>query len=341
MLRDFREFLHSETPEGLLAYYVMSTDAVRQFASGARRNTDDHPLLEFHAPRRLFSDTRDLNIDLLYDAKDGLLPQGAEIADLEATYAGMVEPFLSFRRSNLANQAMALLAQAPKRSEGSLQLAIAKLNLDSADFEKAEEALKSADSLIKPGSPLMGEKEELMGLLYESLGNSGEAKRHFELSVVAEPARPVPLRKLAEIAARDQSWTTAAEWMERYIETKPQQLGHHWAVLGDYRLAGEQLEEGTQALETALNIDPYVYWAHFRMARVFEQKKDTEGAAKQFEFLMKYAYDRDPDIYLKLATLYKDAGRKSDALRVLSKGRRILSTNPAIYRLYREVRDAG
>jgi tetratricopeptide (TPR) repeat protein len=179
-----------------------------------------------------------------------------------------------------------------------------------------------------------------MGLLYESLGDSGEAKRHFELSVGAEPARPVPLRKLAEIAARDRSWPTAAEWMERYIETKPQQLGHHWAVLGDYRLAGEQVEEGTQALETALNIDPYVYWAHFRMARVFEQKKDTEGAVKQFEFLMKYAYDRDPDIYLKLGTLYKDAGRKSDALRVLSKGRRILSTNPAIYRLYREVRDA-
>jgi spermidine synthase len=340
MLRDFREFLRTETPEGLLAYYVMSTDAVRRFASGARRNTDDHPLLEFHAPRRLFSDTRDLNIDLLYDAKDGLLPQGAEIADPEATYAGMVEPFLSFRRSNLANQSMALLAQAPKRLEGSLQLAIAKLNLDSADFEKAEEALKSADSQIKPGSPLMGEKEELMGLLYESLGDSGEAKRHFELSVGAEPARPVPLRKLAEIAARDRSWPTAAEWMERYIETKPQQLGHHWAVLGDYRLAGEQVEEGTQALETALNIDPYVYWAHFRMARVFEQKKDTEGAVKQFEFLMKYAYDRDPDIYLKLGTLYKDAGRKSDALRVLSKGRRILSTNPAIYRLYREVRDA-
>ena len=56
---------------------------------------------------------------------------------------------------------------------------------------------------------------------------------------------------------------------------------------------------------------------------------------------MRYAFDRDPDIYLKLATLYKDAGRKRDALRVLTKGRRILSTNPAIYRLYREVQGAG
>src|SRR5207244_975491 len=124
MIRDFRDFLHSDTPEGLLSYYVMSSEAVRKFASKARRNTDDHPLLEFHAPRQLFADTRDLNIDLLYEAKDGLLPQGADVADLEAAYSGMVEPLLIFKRSNLANQAMALLAQAPKREEASLQIAI-------------------------------------------------------------------------------------------------------------------------------------------------------------------------------------------------------------------------
>src|SRR5205807_4793391 len=117
MVRDYRDFLHSEQPEGLLSYYVMSTDAVRKFASKARRNTDDHPLLEFHAPRQLFSDTRDLNIDLLYEAKDGLLPQGTELSDAEKAYFGMIETFLYFKRSNLANQSMALLAQAPHKEE--------------------------------------------------------------------------------------------------------------------------------------------------------------------------------------------------------------------------------
>jgi tetratricopeptide (TPR) repeat protein len=341
IVRDFREFLHSETPEGLLAYYVMSTEAVRKFASRARRNTDDHPLLEFHAPRQLFSDTRDLNIDLLYEAKDGLLPQGAEIADAEAAYFGMIEPLLAFKRSNLANQAMALLAQVPKKEESVLQLAIAKLNLDSTNFGRAEEALKLADAQMKPDSPLMGEKEELMGLLYGSLGKTDEAKQHFERAAKAQPTRPVPLRKLAELAAKEQSWSEAAEWMEQFLETKPPQLGHHWAVLGDYRLAAEQIDEGSEALQKALQIDPYVYWGHFRMARVFEHNKDIASATKQYEFLLRYAFDRDPDIYIKLATLYKDAGRKRDALRVLAKGRRILSTNPEIYRLYREVLSAG
>ena len=153
MVRDFRDFLHSEQPEGLLSYYVMSTDAVKRFASKARRNTDDHPLLEFHAPRQLFTDTRDLNIDLLYEAKDGLLPHGAEVEDLESAYAGMVEPLLVFKRTNLANQAMALLAQAPKKEEGSLQLAIAKLNMDSGNFVRAEEALEASRSTVETREP--------------------------------------------------------------------------------------------------------------------------------------------------------------------------------------------
>ena len=338
--RDFRDFLHSEAPEGLLSYYVMSTDAVTKLASKARRNTDDHPLLEFHAPRQLFSDTRDLNIELLYESKDGLLPQGAEVTDLDAVYSGMIEPFLFFRRSNLANQAMALLAQVPRKAEGSLQIAIAKLNLDSGNLGRAEEALKQADGQIKPGSPLMAEKEELNGLLQESLGNTDEAKMHFERAAQFDSTRPVPLRKLAELLAKEQSWNDAAKWMERFLDTHPQQLGYFWAVLGDYRLAAEQLDAGSQALETALNIDPYLYWGHFRMARVFEKNKANADAIKQYEFLVRYAYDRDPDIYVNLATLYKDAGRKRDALRVLKKGARILSTNTKIYRLYREMREA-
>ena len=187
----------------------------------------------------------------------------------------------------------------------------------------------------------MAEKEELWGILNESLGESESAKQHYEMAATIDPKRPLPLRKLAEMAAKDQSWSEAANWMQQFVATEPTSLGHFWAMLGDYRLAAEQLDEGIRALETALTVDPYVYWGHYRMARVFEQKKDMESAAKEYEYLVKYAFDRDPDVYLKLANIYKDAGRKRDALRVLAKGTRILSTNAAIYRLYREVQEGS
>jgi spermidine synthase len=341
MIRDFRDYLHSERPEGLLGFYVMSSDAVRQFASMARRNTDDHPLLEFHAPRQLFSDTRDLNLDLLYESKDGLLPRGAEIANPDRAYSGMIEPFLVYKRTNLANQAMAFLAQVPNKEPASLEVAIAKLNMDSGNFTRAEEALKEADGQLGPESPLRAEAEELSGLLNDAMGNARDAKLHYMNSVKADPTRPLPFRKLAEMAAKEQSWSEAGDWMEKYVATQPQQLGHFLAMLGDYRLAADQVEQARNALEEALNVDPYVYWGHYRMARVFEKAKDVENAIKEYEFIVKYALDRDPDVYVKLATLYKDAGRKSDAVRVLAKGHRILATNSAIYRLYREVQEGN
>jgi tetratricopeptide (TPR) repeat protein len=111
-------------------------------------------------------------------------------------------------------------------------------------------------------------------------------------------------------------------------------------MLGDYRLGAEQTDLGTQALQKSLQLDPYVYWAHYRLARAFEKNKDTASAIKEYEFIVRYAFDRDPDVYVKLGTLYKDAGRKKDAMRVLAKGHRILATNPAIYRLYREVQES-
>jgi hypothetical protein len=336
--RHLQDFLHLGRPEGFPAYYVMSSQAVREFASTSRRNTDDHPLLEFHAPRQLFTDTRDLNVELLYEAKDGLLPAGTE-GELENVYAGMVEPFLFMKRSNLANQAVAVLGQIERKEKGSLPLSTARLNLDSGNLERAEESLKQADQFVSQGSALGGEKEELWGSLYDALGNEGEARRHYERSARSQAPRAVALRRLAEIAASGETWQEAADWMERYIATSPVAPARYWAALGTYRLAAQQPEAGLKALQTALEVDPYTYSAHFRLARLFEENKDTENAIKEYEFLVKYAFDRDPDVYVKLANLYKNSGRLRDAERVLAKGTRILPTNPGIYRLYREIRE--
>jgi spermidine synthase len=339
VVRDFRDYIHIDTPEGFLAYYVMSGAAVQKFGVTPRRNTDDHPLLEFHAPRQLFTNTRDLNLELLYESKDGLFPPGTEAPDPGAAYAGMIEPFLLMQRPNLGNQSMALLAQVPGKQPGSLPVSIAKLNLDSGNLNRAEDALKQADGLITDAGPLMGDKEELWGLFYDTVGNTEMAAQHFQLASQADPTRPLPLRKLAEINAKNQAWDQAAHWMQQYIGLNPTSLGHSWAILGDYQLAAGKLDDSVQSLGTALKIDPYSYWAHYRMARVFEQRKDSANAISEYEFLARYSFDRDPDIYLNLANLYKEAGRNREARRLLAKGHRILPTNSAIYRLYREMQE--
>jgi spermidine synthase len=335
--RDLQEFLHLSHPEGFPAYYVMSSKAVREFASTTRRNTDDHPLLEFHAPRQLFTDTRDLNVELLYERKDGLLPPGAQ-GNFERVYAGMIEPLLFMNRSNIANQTMAVLAQINREEKGFLPMSIARLNLDSGNLKRAEDALRQADDQIAGESPLAGEKEMLWGALNDETGNTAEAIRHYELSADATPPWPVSLRRLADIHATDQKWVDAAGWMERYVATNPVAPARYWAAIGSFYIAAKQPDPGLKALQTAVEMDPYLYSARYQMARLFEQGNDTGNAIEQYEFLLKYAFDRDPDVYVNLANLYKNSGRLRDAERILAKGARILPTNTGIYRLYQEVR---
>jgi len=336
IMREFREYMRFTSPESFLAYYVMGSEQVKALAADANRNTDDHPLLEFHAPRQLFEETKDLNMDLLYQNKGGLIPPGAEVPDPEMTYLAMVEPLLAMNHSNLANQVMGMLAQVDRADPATLHVAIARINLDSGNFSRAQEALTKASEKQKPAGRVYAETEELWGSLYEKTGARDDAIRHFANAATAEPERAFSIKKLAELHAANQNWEDAAQWMEKYIALQPREIGHSWALLGDYRLAAQQPEEALQALQTSLRVDRYTYWAHWRMARLYEERKDTDNAIEQYEFLMKYGFDRDADIYLNLAKLYQGVGRMKDARRVLEKGRRIFPTNAAIYRLYND-----
>jgi tetratricopeptide (TPR) repeat protein len=315
----------------------MSSEQVKELAANANRNTDDLPLLEFHAPRQLFDETRDLNVELLYQHKGGLVPPGTEIPDPETTYLAMIDPLLEIGRSNLANQAMAMLSQVERRDPSTLHVAIAKLNLDSGNLKAAEEALVKASEAQKPEGGLYAETQELWGLLRERTGERPTAITHFANAANADGNRTVSMKKLAELHASDQSWINAATWMERYIQTMPRDVGHSWAALGDYRMAAEQPDEALKALKTSVQIDQYTYWARYRMARLFTDQKQTEDAIRQYEFILKYAYDRDADVYIQLANIYKEGNRMADARRVLEKGKRIFPTNADIYRLYKDV----
>jgi len=338
--RDVSRYMNAGAPEGLLAHYVMSSEGVRQFASTERRNSDDHPLLEFHAPRQLFRETSELNVDLLYDEKDGLFPEGAEIPDIGKAYSGVIPSFLSMDRPHLASQAMGMLAQVHPRDEALVQVAVARVALDRNDLEDAESALEKAAHAAKPGHPIRAEIEEVCGLVAERRGDDEEAIEHYRAAAAIDPHGPRPLRKLAEIYGHMQAWEEAAHWMERYLATNPPALGHQWAVLGDYYLAGRRADKALEAFEKALEADPYTFWARYRLGRLLEEKNEPAKAIEQYEFSIKHGLDRDPDVYVRLANLYNAAGKTREARAVIEKGFRIFPTNTAVYRLYRQVLEA-
>ena len=338
LARDLQDFIKVPVAEGILAYYVMGDDAVRKFAGTPPRNTDDHPLLEFHAPRQLFRETRSLNVALLYESKDGLVPEGAEIGDPELAYTSMVEPFLDMARANLANQAMGTLGQIQRADNVSVHLAIGQLAYDRGELENAESEFKMARESAKPGNRFIPAIEEMRGLIREKVGDVDGAIEHFKASVAAQPERQLPLRRLAELYGMHKDFINGAEWMERYVATKPLALGHQYGTLGDYYLAMQDVPNAIRVLQAGIEIDPYTFWVRYRFARLFEEQKDNARAIQHYEIALRYGFDRDPEIYSRLANIYKAEGRLKDAVSLLQTGLRIFPTNSALYRLYGEMR---
>ena len=334
---ELRDYFKVSLPEGILAYYVMGSEQVRKFSENAGHNTDDLPLLEFHAPRQLFRETRELNVSLLYENKDGLTPEGAELGDPARVYSSLVEPFLDMERQNLANQAMGFLGQTPRSDDAWLHLAIAQIAYDRGELETTERELRKARDQSKPGNPVLASIEEMGGLVKEKVGDAEGAIAHYKASVAIEPTRVLPLKRLAELYGMRQDFINGAEWMERYVETKPLALGHQYGTLGDYYLAAKNVTKAVQALRAGMEIDPYTFWVRYRLAQLMEEQKDTASAMQQYEKALHYGFDRDPEIYARLARLYQSEGRKADAVRLVKTGMRIFPTNAELYRLYGEI----
>jgi spermidine synthase len=336
VVADLRDYMKTSKPEGLLAYYIASTKALSQLAVTNRRNSDDHPTLEFHAPRQLFVPTRDLNNAVLYAIKDSLIPFGAESSNLESVYAAMVEPFLEMERENLARKVVDKLQEIERKDDTLLNLARARIGLNADLLSDAREALQKASKTAGQTGPVAAETEELWGLLNEKEGDMIEASRHFTLATTADSTRPTPLRKLAEAAAARKNWDEAAVRMEQYLATNPKNPSLHWAALGEYLMASMKPDKALKAMQRAKDLDRYSYWARFRFARLYEDQKKTAEAIAEYEFLARYAFDRDPDVYLRLARLYIAAGRMSDARALLKTGMRIFPADVDIYHLYRD-----
>jgi tetratricopeptide (TPR) repeat protein len=232
---------------------------------------------------------------------------------------------------------MGMLSGLPNLEPGALDIAMARISLSGGNPVNADAQLKKARDSMAPNSPLLADREELWGSVEENLGDNVQAAEHYLAAAAADPHRPGPPRRLAELYATKKEWKDAARWMEQYAKIEPEATGHELALLGDYYMAGFELDKALAMFKTSLEKDPYTFLARLNLARLFEKERQPDDAIEQYEYMMHYAFDRDPDIYVKLVNLYKAKGGKAKEIReVLSRGHRLYPTDMPIYRLYRE-----
>jgi tetratricopeptide (TPR) repeat protein len=218
-----------------------------------------------------------------------------------------------------------------------VHLGRAHIAYERGELDKSKDELIQAAASAKRGNPLVASIEEMRGLIQEKFGDADGAIEHYKASVAVEPERELPLKRLSELYGIKQDYVNGAIWMERYVATRPVALGHQYGILGDYYLAAQDVPKAIAALRKALEVDAYTFFARYRWAQLHEEQKDNKQATLQYETALKYGFDRDPEIYDRLAKLYKAEGRTADALKLVKTGMRIFPTNSDLYRLYGEI----
>src|SRR5688572_12483441 len=177
----------------------------------------------------------------------------------------------------------------------------------------------------------------MRGLIKEKMGDASGAIEHYKASVEVEPERELPLKRLSELYGMNRDYVNGALWMERYVATKPVGVGHQYGTLGDYYLASKDIPKAIEALRKGLEADIYTFWARYRWAQLYEEQKDIPQAKMHYETAIRYGFDREPEIYVRLAKIYQAEGRAADAAKVAKTGLRIFPTNSELYRLYVEI----
>ncbi|MGH9462221.1 MAG: tetratricopeptide repeat protein [Vicinamibacteria bacterium] len=146
---------------------------------------------------------------------------------------------------------------------------------EARDFKEAEKAFRQA---LKLNAELTDVHNNL-GVLYSEMGQKEKAFEEFT-TVVRNPSYPTPEKALFNMGAlyfREQNHELAQMYYRRAVEKSPK-FAMGYRGLGEVHLALDEPEMAFDNFEKALELSPNDLPSLYEMARLYDQKGDTEKA---------------------------------------------------------------
>jgi spermidine synthase len=268
--------------EGLLSSLVLTDAALRQLATGARINSDDHPYLEFSAPRSLYKDTVRENLVMLGRVKR--LPDPREIVGLEAPEKHV------FFYDALARGYMA------KRFHAEAELALEKAGAIDPS---------STDTLV------------LGGILYRQIGDRSRAKELLKRALSVRPQDAEALHHMGLILLDEGAFVPALDALRNAAELDPDNDGV-LAAFADALVANDRYLEALTVLDTILARRSEDFDSRFKRT-VIVLNHGTPEDKKGALIGLTRAYPRFPQGYGWLGRLHEESGEPEEALAVYGK----------------------
>jgi Tfp pilus assembly protein PilF len=150
---------------------------------------------------------------------------------------------------------------------------------EARDFKGAEKAFRQA---LKLNAELTDVHNNL-GVLYSEMGKKEEAFEEFT-TVVRDPSYPTPEKALFNMGAlyyRDRNYELAIMYYRRSVE-KNAKFAMGYRGLGEVHLALDEPEMAFDSFEQALEVSPNDLPSLYELARLYDQKGETEKALEYY-----------------------------------------------------------
>ena len=156
-----------------------------------------------------------------------------------------------------------------------------------------DEGKKQAEEIRKL-DPVKG--HQAFALIYEQEENYDEAEKEYLAAIEQRPESLDSYFALGYFYGRIEKYDKASETFEKIVAKDPEEMGAYYQIGRMGALSGQNLDRAVECFKKYLTKEPgkdspSLAWAHYRLGMVYEQKKETDLAKREYQS----ALELDPD----------------------------------------------
>ncbi len=321
-------------PEGLFSSFWLGDAEIRQASAGAKINSDNHPVLEFSAPRYLYSNTTQPNFEYLDGLRTWAFPP---ILNLEPPAIDNTSFLTAVSRGFLAKsmfrQAEVMLNRARQvNAEDPVFLETLGIFLYSSDrLDDAAPILLRAVSL----NPASFDTYLYLGKTAQKQGGLDRAAGAYAQAVALAPDNPEGLVALADSLLAAKQPAAALPLYDRAITLKGGSDFDLLTRMGDIVFEIGDMSQKVSISEVLMERYPRWGGAYTRLGQLLEAEGAFERALPVYQFMAREFPD-DAASFLNLARVYEKLGRPADMKKAIETAVRVqpaLASHPEIRKI--------
>jgi len=343
--REGMKLLGLTEPYQVLAYRITGADQARAFSLGAKLNTDDHPLLEFNAPRNLYTitdhmamlremfqyripvDDNVVNLDkalmktgkfyeqigqvykkyYFFEVAKDFFEKASKFPDYK--YYGMfyvaVSDYAQKRYIETFNTLQEVINLFPERESG--YTFIIQVLEDRELNERAYEYAQAGLKYLPDNTEILNKAANLA----IKLKKYPDAREYTEKLLLKDKDNPDYNLYIGKILLAEKDPAKAEQFVIKSISKKP---GYKDAllVLAKIRIQQDNYKEAEKVLKSLINIDKNMTDPRIILARCYEKMGKRESAIKQLKYIITSIDINNKDAREYLYRLEKQEGKLPD-----------------------------